>query len=137
MSCLAGKIFHSHNKILLSRDENNLLIDHSKFLKIFCDLYMYCSGSSSAYTFASTSRHPNDKWLISQFLSTWFLRQRSIPNRIRHKYFYCLQSLLLQQWRTIQLRLSSVSLKNCETKTYIRFSYKRTVFHLGFYLPCV
>ena len=22
MSCLAGKIFHSHNKILLSRDEN-------------------------------------------------------------------------------------------------------------------
>ena len=35
MSCLAGKIFHSHNKILLSRDENNLLIDHSKFLKIF------------------------------------------------------------------------------------------------------
>ena len=45
MSCLAGKIFHSHNKILLSRDENNLLIDHSKFLKIFCDLYMYCSGS--------------------------------------------------------------------------------------------
>ena len=45
MSCLAGKIFHSHNKILLSRDENNLLIDHSKFLKIFCDLYMYCSRS--------------------------------------------------------------------------------------------
>ena len=46
MSCLAGKIFYSHNEILLSRDENNLLIDHSKFLKIFCDLYMYCSGSS-------------------------------------------------------------------------------------------
>ncbi len=50
MSCLAGKIFHSHNKILLSRDENNLLIDHSKFLKIFCDLYMYCSGSSYLFT---------------------------------------------------------------------------------------
>ena len=48
MSCLAGKIFHSHNKILLSRDENNLLIDHSKFLKIFCDLYMYYSGSCYA-----------------------------------------------------------------------------------------
>ena len=47
MSCLAGKIFYSHNKILLSRDENNLLIDHSKFLKIFCDLYMYCLGSCS------------------------------------------------------------------------------------------
>ena len=31
MSCLAEKIFYSHNEILLSRDENNLLIDHSKF----------------------------------------------------------------------------------------------------------
>ena len=45
MSCLAVENFYSHNKILLSRVENNLLIDHSKFLKIFCDLYMYCSGS--------------------------------------------------------------------------------------------
>ena len=54
MSCLAGKIFHSHNKILLSRDENNLLIDHSKFLKIFCDLYMYCSGSCDASVTSNT-----------------------------------------------------------------------------------
>ena len=45
MSCLAVRNFYSHNKILLSRVENNLLIDHSKFLKIFCDLYMYCSES--------------------------------------------------------------------------------------------
>ena len=48
MSCLAVRNFYSHNKILLSRVENNLLIDHSKFLKIFCDLYMYCSEFSSA-----------------------------------------------------------------------------------------
>jgi len=37
---------------------------------------------ASAYTFTSTSRQPNDKWLISKFLSTWFLRQNNIPNRI-------------------------------------------------------
>ncbi len=47
MSCLAVRNFYSHNKILLSRVENNLLIDHSKFLKIFCDLYMYCSVMSA------------------------------------------------------------------------------------------
>ena len=47
ISCLAEPNFYSHNEILLSRAENNLLIDHSKFLKIFCDLYIYCSGSCS------------------------------------------------------------------------------------------
>ena len=92
--------------------------------------------NASEYTFTSTSRQPNDKWLISKFLSAWFLRQESIPNRIRHKYFYRLQSLLLQQWHAIQLRLSSDSLKNCETKTYIKFSYKLTNFYLGFFIPC-
>jgi hypothetical protein len=45
ISCLAEPNFYSHNEILLSRAENNLLIDHSKFLKILCDLYIYCSGS--------------------------------------------------------------------------------------------
>ena len=89
------------------------------------------------YTFDSTSRSPNDKWLISQFLSAWFLRQRSISSQIRHKYFFRLRSLLLQQWSAIKSRLFSNSCKNRETKTYIRFSYKRTVFHLGFFLPCV
>ena len=48
MNCLAVRNFYSHNKILLSRVENNLLIDHSKFLRIFYDLvYIYCLGSCS------------------------------------------------------------------------------------------
>ena len=72
MSCLAGKIFHSHNKILLSRDENNLLIDHSKFLKIFCDLYMYCSGS---FGDLSKFKYQSISILVMQF---------QIPE---HKYF--------------------------------------------------
>jgi hypothetical protein len=35
---------------LLSRTQNNLLIDHSKKFEFYCDLYMYCSGSCPRLT---------------------------------------------------------------------------------------
>src|SRR5688572_18697717 len=54
--------------------------------------------TATSYKFSSTSRIPNTKCLISKYLSAWFLRQAYISNRIRHKYFIRLRTLLLQQW---------------------------------------
>ena len=53
------------------------------------------------YEFRSTCRQPNKKFLISSFLSAFFYTQKSLPNRIRHKYFDRIRTLLLQQWDAI------------------------------------
>ena len=91
---------------------------------------------ASPYTFDSTSHIPNAKCLISKFLSAWFLNQQAIPNRVRHKYFNRIRSLLLDQWTALSRRLQLRNNNNRETKTYIKFSYKHTTFYLGFYIQC-
>jgi hypothetical protein len=58
------------------------------------------------------------------------------PGNIRSRYFVRLSQLLCDKYDSICQRLDKDSLSNRHTKTYIRFSFRRQVVYLGFFLPC-
>jgi hypothetical protein len=85
----------------------------------------------------STSVTPNVKYVISKFLMAFFTTHRHIiPKATFHRVFPRLQSLLLTKYESIYNRYSSTKNSNKRTKTFIKFSWKKRITYLGFYLAC-
>ena len=91
---------------------------------------------TKVHSFHSASLRPNARYVISHFLTLFFKTQRTVPNRVRNRTFNRLRILLLNQWNALQARLNNNNQSNRSTKSFIRFSYKKTTYYLGFYMPC-
>ena len=85
---------------------------------------------------SSTSKIPNNKFRISQCLTHVFRNQTAIPSRVRRKYFNRIRSLMLQQLDALVARKISTADNNRRTKTFFKFSYRKTTFFFGIYQPC-
>src|SRR5688572_27359744 len=96
----------------------------------------YRYAFTSKYTRISDKQIPNDRFLISNFLTYWFRTQKVIPSKKRNYYFNRIRQLLVTQKRAIDNRKKGITLRNRNTKTFIKFSYKHTTFYLGFYEGC-
>ncbi|PKY33520.1 hypothetical protein RhiirB3_452481 [Rhizophagus irregularis] len=86
--------------------------------------------------FNSSSKKLNLNYLIGTYLTFTFAINRQFSPDVVKKYFKRLRQLLLDKMLAIRHRLSSTSVKNKQTKTFIRFSSGPHVIYLGFYLPC-
>ena len=91
---------------------------------------------TSSFFFKSSAKIPNSKYNISLFLTQFFKLDTRIPWSIKKKYFSRLRSLLLIQKAAIENRLHSNSSNNRQTRSYIKFSHKKTRYYLGFYMAC-
>jgi hypothetical protein len=85
---------------------------------------------------ASTSRCSNIKFKISSLLTAYFYKQNFIPNRVRHKYYNRIRTLLLEKEKVMDERTKKDLSNNRRTKTYIRFSYKQRSIYLGKFIRC-
>ena len=95
------------------------------------------SDWDTKYTeFISDRKIPNQKYVISQYLTAFFKHQKAIPSAKRNRYFRRIQQLLIDKWKAINERLDSNIKNNRQTKTFIRFNYKHKTFYLGFYIGC-
>ncbi|POG74671.1 hypothetical protein GLOIN_2v1771106 [Rhizophagus irregularis DAOM 181602=DAOM 197198] len=86
--------------------------------------------------FNSSSKKLNINYLIGTYLTFTFAINRQFSPDTVKKYFKRLRQLLLVKFLAIKNRLSSDSIKNRQTNTFIRFSSGSHVIYLGFYLPC-
>ena len=96
----------------------------------------YRFNNIDEYSFISEKEYPNDRFLISKFLTYFFKNQRVIPSKKRNYYFDRVRQLLITQRKSIINRLKSKKSTNRKTKTFIKFSYKHTTFYFGFYEKC-
>ena len=92
--------------------------------------------NKNPYPFISDKEVPNDRFLISKFLTYFFRNQNVIPSRKRNYYFNRIRQLLIIQRKALDNRLNSKQWNDRKTKTFIKFSYKHTTFYLGFYEMC-
>ncbi|PKY61713.1 hypothetical protein RhiirA4_487057 [Rhizophagus irregularis] len=63
--------------------------------------------TTELFPFISDRSSPNQKFILSKFLTFFFHRQSSVPSRVRRKYFARLRQLLLMQRVTSLARWSS------------------------------
>ncbi|CAB5180414.1 unnamed protein product [Rhizophagus irregularis] len=76
----------------------------------------------------------NTKYRISKYLTSVFCGL-PIDIETRNKYYLRIRQLLLDKLVVIENRLKKQE-KNRQTTTYIKFSYGRRTWYLGFYIPC-
>ncbi|CAB4473783.1 unnamed protein product [Rhizophagus irregularis] len=76
----------------------------------------------------------NTKYRVSKYLTSVFCGL-PIDIETRNKYFLRIRQLLLDKLVVIKNRLKKQE-KNRQTTTYIKFSYGRRTWYLGFYIPC-
>ncbi|PKC17684.1 hypothetical protein RhiirA5_405551 [Rhizophagus irregularis] len=76
----------------------------------------------------------NTKYRISKYLTSVFCGL-PIDLNARNKYFCRIRQLLLDKLVAIENRLKKQE-KNRQTTTYIKFSYGKRTWYLGFYIPC-
>ncbi|EXX53731.1 hypothetical protein RirG_241230 [Rhizophagus irregularis DAOM 197198w] len=76
----------------------------------------------------------NTKYRISKYLTNVFCGL-PIDLNARNKYFYRIRQLLLNKLIAIENRLKKQE-KNRQTTTYIKFSYGKRTWYLGFYILC-
>lgn len=90
------------------------------------------------YKINSTSRQPNEKYIITKMLTRMLHIQGKLPSRIRRKYFYRIRNLIYNQLLAIKSRDKKHNDQhdNRRTKTFIRFSYKKIAMYFGIYRPC-
>ncbi|PKY49533.1 hypothetical protein RhiirA4_465564 [Rhizophagus irregularis] len=76
----------------------------------------------------------NTKYRISKYLTSVFC---GLPINLetRNKYYSRVHQLLMDKLVAIESRLKKQN-KNRQTTTYIRFSFDKRVWYLGFYIPC-
>src|SRR5579871_1291196 len=97
---------------------------------------LFKAANIRPYKVKSNCAIPNDKFKISKILTDIMCKQKSIPSRIRKKYFYRIRNLVFNKLKVIRSRENQQTNKNRKTKTYIRFSYKRKQMYFGIYRPC-
>ncbi|GBC37727.2 hypothetical protein GLOIN_2v1840426 [Rhizophagus irregularis DAOM 181602=DAOM 197198] len=76
----------------------------------------------------------NTKYRISKYLTSVFCRL-PIDLNARNKYFCRIRQLLLDKLVAIENRLKKQE-KNKQTTIYIKFSYSKRTWYLGFYILC-
>ncbi len=113
-------------------DVNGLPSDNS--WNIMTNNYRFYN--KNPYSFISDKEAPNDRFLISKFLTYFFRSQNVIPSSKRNYYFNRIRQLLIIQRKALDSRLNSKHWNDRKTKTFIKFSYKHTTFYLGFYEMC-
>ena len=79
---------------------------------------------------------PNEKFIISKYLTSIF-QSLPIKKRIRDKFYFRLRQLLMDKLVAIRTRQNNHNINNRETSTFIKFSYKRSTWYLGFYVACI
>jgi hypothetical protein len=92
--------------------------------------------NKNPYPFISDKELPNDRFLISKFLTYFFRSQNVIPSGKRNYYYNRIRQLFIIQRKALDNRLNSKQWNDRKTKTFIKFSYKHTTFYLGFYEMC-
>src|SRR5215213_5672534 len=88
------------------------------------------------YLFKSDRKKLNQKFVISQFVTSFFKHQSAISSQKQKYYFKRIHDLLHNKWLAINHRLLNNKDNNKQTKTYIKFSVRHTIFYLGFYIKC-
>ncbi|POG82770.1 hypothetical protein GLOIN_2v1493568 [Rhizophagus irregularis DAOM 181602=DAOM 197198] len=91
---------------------------------------------STPISYSSTCSFPNLRFQISKMLQHFFSHQKVIPRSIQKKYFNLIRSKLLNRYFLVNSRADKVTLRNSQTKTFFKFSYKRYRFYLGIFTPC-
>ncbi|GBB87537.1 hypothetical protein RclHR1_00140041 [Rhizophagus clarus] len=86
--------------------------------------------------YQSTSKYLNKKFKVSLLLTHFFKLQKVIPKRIQHKYFTFLRDSLYKRLSIIESQYNSTHTNNRNTRTFIRFTYKKYRFMLGIFIPC-
>src|SRR4051812_18058096 len=86
------------------------------------------------YLFKSDRKKPNQKFVISQFVTSFFKHQSVISSQKQRYYFKRICDLLYNKWIAINHRLLNSKDNNKQTKTYIKFSIRHTIFYLEFYI---
>ena len=102
--------------------------------KILTNNYQFYNRNP--YPFISNKEVPNDKFLISKFLTYFFRSQNIILSAKQNYYFNRIRQLLIIQRKALDNRLNSKQWNDRKTKTFIKFSYKHTTFYLGFFEMC-
>ncbi|GBC19449.2 hypothetical protein GLOIN_2v1769145 [Rhizophagus irregularis DAOM 181602=DAOM 197198] len=86
--------------------------------------------------FNSNCKKLNLNYLIGTYLTFVFTLNKQFSPAIVDKYFHHLRQLLLDKILAVKNRTSSISNKNRQTKTFIRFSSGPHVIYLGYYFAC-
>jgi hypothetical protein len=76
----------------------------------------------------------NTKFRITKFLTAAFA-VLPVPIKVRNKYFHRIRDLLVIQYKSIINRQKSLASNNKETHIYTKFSYKHSMWYLGFWVP--
>ncbi|CAB5377515.1 unnamed protein product [Rhizophagus irregularis] len=86
--------------------------------------------------FNSNSKKLNLLYLIRTYLTFVFNLNKQFSPAIIDKYFNHLRQLLIDKILAVKNRTTSLSAKNRQTKTFIRFSSGLHVIYLGYYFAC-
>jgi hypothetical protein len=122
---------------LLGFGEFNVNANHSLFNKFTIFTNNISIPHTEKRNYVSTSRFPNTKFIIGLYLCYVFsILNKQFPKEIIDRYFKGLQQLLIVKFNALKQRLDSTSDKNRKTTTYIKFSFKKHIIYLGFYLGC-
>jgi len=139
------------NTLYHARRTNYFLLDYNAIVN-YTNHQHFTIFTNRNYTFTSslqhksTSRKPNLNYILSKFLQHIFTNQHQpnhvsqktfIPRDYVSKYFKRIRQLLSDKFTAItnRIRNDSVTIGK-RTTTYIRFSFRKTIYYLGFFLPC-
>ncbi|CAB5303830.1 unnamed protein product [Rhizophagus irregularis] len=86
--------------------------------------------------FNSNSKKLNLHYLIGTYLTFVFTLNKQFSPAIIDRYFNHLRQLLIDKILAVKNRTTSLSDKNRQTKTFIRFSSGPHVIYLGYYFAC-
>ncbi|RIA79764.1 hypothetical protein C1645_882520 [Glomus cerebriforme] len=124
--------------------KNNLYVQHKKQSYFLFDIrddakwfihtndHSYVDMIHTIHHVISSSKKPNVKFKISKCLTSFFKDQKSINSTSRSKYYNRIRQLLLDKYNALNNRVNNVADNNRQTKTFIRFSYKKRSFYLVF-----
>jgi hypothetical protein len=103
----------------------NFLKKNNTQLQVFTNNKRIIERYKSPYEITSDRKNANVKFRISKYLTVVMLAL-PLSKGMRTKYFNRIRFLLLEKYQLIINQLSSDSLRNNETTTYIRFSVRQT-----------
>ncbi|CAB5348095.1 unnamed protein product [Rhizophagus irregularis] len=86
--------------------------------------------------FNSNSKKLNLHYLIGTYLTFIFILNKQFSPAIVDRYFNRLRQLLIDKILAVKNRTTSLSDKNRQIKTFIRFSSGPHVIYLGYYFAC-
>ncbi|CAB5309107.1 unnamed protein product [Rhizophagus irregularis] len=86
--------------------------------------------------FNSNCKRLNLNYLIGTYLTFIFTLNKQFSPAIVDRYFNRLRQLLIDKILAVKNRTTSVSDKNRQTKTFIRFCSRPHVIYLGYYFAC-